>query len=119
MTMIWRVTHHIVVHSLVIVCFLVFLSLLGRRKNTAVSRSNAEAKLRAMTLLPAEVTWLRWLLEDFGVSASTTTPLLSDGTKVLSALDTWADLAPLHPGRPPRLADGAPLAICDFYSDFA
>lgn len=37
------------------------------KKQVAVSRSSAEAELRAMALLTAEVTWLRWLLEDFGV----------------------------------------------------
>jgi hypothetical protein len=31
-----------------------------------------------MTLVTAEVTWLRCLLEDFGVSVSLPTPLLSD-----------------------------------------
>ena len=40
------------------------------KKHTTVSRSSADAELRAMTLLTAEVTWLRWLLEDFGVSVS-------------------------------------------------
>jgi hypothetical protein len=33
-----------------------------------------------MTLVTTEVTWLRWLLEDFGVSVSMPTPLLSDIT---------------------------------------
>jgi hypothetical protein len=33
-----------------------------------------------MTLVTAEVTWLRCLLEDFGVSVSMSTPLLSDST---------------------------------------
>jgi hypothetical protein len=33
-----------------------------------------------MTLVTAEVTWLRWLLEDFGISVSMSTPLLSDIT---------------------------------------
>ena len=37
-----------------------------------------------MALLTTEVTWLRWLLEDFGVSASTPTPLLSDSTGAIS-----------------------------------
>jgi hypothetical protein len=33
-----------------------------------------------MALAIVEVTWLRWLLEDFGVSVSMPTPLLSDST---------------------------------------
>ena len=41
-------------------------------KQTAVSHSSAEAELRAMALATTEVTWLRWLLEDFGVSADST-----------------------------------------------
>ena len=35
-------------------------------------------------MLTAEVTWLRWLLEDFGVSVSALTPLLSDSTWAIS-----------------------------------
>jgi hypothetical protein len=62
-----------------ILFFLVVLSLLERlRKKVAVSRSSAEIELQAMTLVTTEVTWLRWLLEDFGVSVSIPTPLLSD-----------------------------------------
>jgi hypothetical protein len=37
-----------------------------------------------MALVTAEVTWLRWLLEDFGVSVSIPIPLLSDSTGVIS-----------------------------------
>jgi hypothetical protein len=37
-----------------------------------------------MALVTAEVTWLRWLLEDFGVSISLSTPLLSDSTRAIS-----------------------------------
>jgi len=54
------------------------------KKQVAVSGSSAEAELRAMTLVIAEVTWLRWLLEDFGVSISRPTPLLSDSTCAIS-----------------------------------
>ena len=54
------------------------------KKQVAVSRSSAEAELRAMALVTAEVTWLRWLLEDFGVSVSMPTPLLSDSTGAIS-----------------------------------
>lgn len=54
------------------------------KKQTAVSHSSAEAELRAMALVAAEVTWLRWLLEDFGVSVSMPTPLLSDSTGAIS-----------------------------------
>jgi hypothetical protein len=37
-----------------------------------------------MTIMTVEVTWLRWLLEDFGVSAVAPTPLLSDSTCAIS-----------------------------------
>jgi hypothetical protein len=37
-----------------------------------------------MTLVTAEVTWLRCLIEDFGVSVSMPTPLLSDSTWAIS-----------------------------------
>jgi hypothetical protein len=37
-----------------------------------------------MALATAEFTWLWWLLEDFGVSISVPTPLLSDSTGALS-----------------------------------
>jgi hypothetical protein len=36
-----------------------------------------------MPLVTAEVTWLRWLLEDFSVSVSMSTPLLSDSTRAI------------------------------------
>jgi hypothetical protein len=54
------------------------------KKQTAVSRSSIEAELRAMARFTAEVTWLRWLLEDFGVSATTPTSLLSDSIGAIS-----------------------------------
>jgi hypothetical protein len=37
-----------------------------------------------MTLVTTEVTWLWWLLEDFGISISMSTPLLSDSTVTIS-----------------------------------
>uniref|UniRef100_A0ACD5YHE3 Uncharacterized protein n=1 Tax=Avena sativa TaxID=4498 RepID=A0ACD5YHE3_AVESA len=55
-----------------------------KKKQTAVSRSSVEAELRAMALLTAEVTWLRWLLADFGVSITTPTLILSDGTGAIT-----------------------------------
>jgi hypothetical protein len=46
------------------------------KKQVAVSRSSAETELRAMALVTVEVTWLRWLLEDFDVSVSMPTPFV-------------------------------------------
>ena len=37
-----------------------------------------------MASVTAEITWLRWLLQDFGVSVAAPTPLLSDSTGALS-----------------------------------
>jgi histone deacetylase 1/2 len=54
------------------------------KKQIAVSRSSVEAELRAMALLTAEVTWLRWLLVDFGVSVMTPTLVLSDSISAIS-----------------------------------
>ena len=50
------------------------------KKQTIVSSSSAEAELRAMATMTAEVTWLQWLLGDFGVTVSAPTPLSSDST---------------------------------------
>jgi hypothetical protein len=61
-----------------------FLIAWKTKKHVAVSRLSAEAKLRAMALVTAEVTWLRWLLEDFGVSVSMPTSLLSGSTGAIS-----------------------------------
>jgi hypothetical protein len=54
------------------------------KKQVPVSHSIAHVELRAMALVIAEVTWLRWLLEDFGVFVSMPTPLLSDSTCAIS-----------------------------------
>jgi hypothetical protein len=40
------------------------------KKQTAVFCSSVEAELRAKASLMADVTWLSWLLEDFGVSVT-------------------------------------------------
>jgi hypothetical protein len=57
---------------------------LESKKQVAVSRSSAEAELCAMALVSAEVTWLRWLLEDFDVSVSMSIALLYDSTCAIS-----------------------------------
>ncbi|WVZ71258.1 hypothetical protein U9M48_019867 [Paspalum notatum var. saurae] len=54
------------------------------KKQTTVSRSSTEVELRAMALVTAEVTWLRWLLAAFGVSVSIPTPLLTDSICAIS-----------------------------------
>uniref|UniRef100_A0ACD5W637 Uncharacterized protein n=1 Tax=Avena sativa TaxID=4498 RepID=A0ACD5W637_AVESA len=54
------------------------------KKQVAVSRSSVEAELRAMASVTTKVTWLRWLLAEFGVSVTTPTPLLSDSIGAIS-----------------------------------
>jgi hypothetical protein len=73
-------------HSLSAYCVFLGGSLIAWKikKQIAVSRSSADAELRAMALVTAEVTWLWWLFEDFGVSVSMPTPLLSDSTWAIS-----------------------------------
>jgi hypothetical protein len=61
-----------------------FLIAWKTKKQVAVSHSSAHVELCAMALVIAEVTWLRWLLEDFGVFVSMPTPLLSDNTWAIS-----------------------------------
>jgi hypothetical protein len=57
---------------------------LKTKKQVAVSHSRAEAKLRAMAPVTAEVTCLQWLLKDFDVSVPMLTPLLSNSTGAIS-----------------------------------
>jgi hypothetical protein len=74
-------------HSLSAYCVFLGGSLIAwtTKKQVAVSRSSAEAELRAMALVTVKVTWLRCLLEDFGVSVSMSTHLLSDSTGAISS----------------------------------
>ena len=53
------------------------------KKQSAVSRSSAEAELRALATTTAEVIWLRWLLADLGVSCDASTPLMCDNTSAI------------------------------------
>jgi hypothetical protein len=73
-----------VVLFLSIVFFCSFLITWKTKKQVSVSRSSVEAELRAMALVTADVTWLRWLFEDFGVSVCMLTPLLSDRIGTIS-----------------------------------
>ena len=53
------------------------------KKQTVVSRSSAEAELRALSTTTAEIVWLRWLLADFGVSCDAPTTILCDHTTAI------------------------------------
>ncbi|XP_026420157.1 uncharacterized protein LOC113316152 [Papaver somniferum] len=48
------------------------------KKQSVVSRSNAEAEYRALAHTTSEIVWLRWLLGDMGVHLSGPTPLFCD-----------------------------------------
>jgi hypothetical protein len=82
---------HGLVILLVVVLFLPIVFFLGgsliawkTKKHVAFSCSTAEAEFCAMALMIVEVTWLQWLLEDFGVSVCMSTPLLFDNTSAIS-----------------------------------
>ena len=53
------------------------------KKQTAVSRSSAEAELRALAATTSEIIWLRWLLIDLGVHCDNPTPLFCDNTSAI------------------------------------
>jgi hypothetical protein len=69
------------------------------KKQVAVSRLSANVELRAMTLMTMEVTWLWWLLEDFSVSVSMPTHLLSDSTRAISIARDLVLMLILHDHR--------------------
>jgi histone deacetylase 1/2 len=52
-----------------------------------VSHLSAEAELRAMALLTADVTWLRWLMEEFFVPTTTSSPFLWDSIGSINIAD--------------------------------
>jgi hypothetical protein len=54
------------------------------KKQTVVSRSSAEAELHALAYVTVEVTWLRWLLTNFGVALSSSTPVHCHGTGAIN-----------------------------------
>jgi hypothetical protein len=53
------------------------------KKQNAISRSSAEAELRALSTTTAEIIWLRWLLADLGVSCDAPTTILCDSTAAI------------------------------------
>ncbi|WVZ84772.1 hypothetical protein U9M48_031762 [Paspalum notatum var. saurae] len=55
------------------------------KKQTVVARSSAEAELRALACVTAEVTWLRWLLANSGVDLSSSTPVHYDNAGAICA----------------------------------
>ena len=66
-------------------CFLLGSSLISWRskKQTHVARSNTEAKYHALADTTSGLLWLRWLLEDLGVSTSSAIPLYCDNQSTI------------------------------------
>jgi hypothetical protein len=54
------------------------------KKQTVVSHSIVEAELCALACVTAKVTWLRWLLADFGVAHSSSTSVHCDSNGAIS-----------------------------------
>ncbi|WVZ94239.1 hypothetical protein U9M48_040151 [Paspalum notatum var. saurae] len=69
---------------LLIMIAVLFLSLTLAPFKIVVRGPCAEAELRALAGVTAEVTWLRWLLSDFGVALSSSTPVHCDSTGAIS-----------------------------------
>jgi hypothetical protein len=57
------------------------------KRQSAVSRSSAEAELRALATTTAEIIWLCWLLADFGVMCTDPTPLQCDNTSAIQIVN--------------------------------
>ena len=53
------------------------------KKQTTVASSSVEAELRALAATIRELIWLRWILQDLGVSITSPTPLHCDSTGAL------------------------------------
>jgi len=66
-------------------CFLLGTSLISWRskKQSVVARSSTEAEYRALADTTTELLWLRWLLQDMGVSFSSATPIYCDNRSAI------------------------------------
>jgi hypothetical protein len=57
------------------------------KRQSVVSRSSAEAELRALVITTAEIIWLHWLLVDFGVMCTDPTTLQRDNTSAIQIVN--------------------------------
>ncbi|XP_019052685.1 PREDICTED: uncharacterized protein LOC109114473 [Nelumbo nucifera] len=66
-------------------CFFLGDSLISWRskKQMVVSRSSTEAEYRALADTTSELLWLRWLLNDMGITHSSATPLHCDNRSAI------------------------------------
>jgi hypothetical protein len=67
-----------------LIVFFLALPCWKTKKQTVVFCSSVEAELCAMATMTAKMTWLRRLLEDFGVPATASTPFSSDSIGAIS-----------------------------------
>jgi hypothetical protein len=72
-------------HSTTGYCFLLGTSLISWRskKQSVVARSSTEVEYRALADTTSELIWLRWLLQDMGVSFSSATPIYCDNRSAI------------------------------------
>jgi hypothetical protein len=66
-------------------CFLLGTSLISwcSKKQSVVARSSIEAQYRALADTTSELLWLRWLLQDMGVTFSLATPVYCDNRSAI------------------------------------
>jgi hypothetical protein len=66
-------------------CFILGTSVISwqSKKQNVVACSNIEAKYRALVDTTLELLWLRWLLQDMGVSLSSATPVYCDNRSAI------------------------------------
>jgi hypothetical protein len=66
-------------------CFLLGTSLISwcSKKQSVVARSSTEAEYRALADTTSELLWLRWLLQDMGVTFSSATPVYCDNRSAI------------------------------------
>jgi hypothetical protein len=53
------------------------------KKQSVVARSSTEAEYRALADTTSELLWLRWLLQDLGVSTSSATPIYCENKSAI------------------------------------
>jgi len=72
-------------HSTTGYCFFLGDSLIlwRSKKQTVVARSSTQAEYRALADTTSELLWLRWLLEDLGVSQHTPTTIYCDNQSAI------------------------------------